>query len=320
MTRKFGERCQLLLVESDLGGAVAGAAAGPASIQGWLSSTMPVWRRLRPTSVVMDSTSNVEIDRNSRAKHICTIQPLLSAVHRSVSQYFQQFSQHQLMLLSGDHSSACAAVAGLKNAFPGSRIGVIWIDAHADIHTPLSTPSGNLHGMPMGAMLRPTTQAESITPLWQQIQRMCAGALRSEDLVYIGIRDLEAAEWQVLEQLNIRHWTAAQLDQFGAVVVACNTLLHLAEVDFIYLSFDIDALDASIAMATGTPVTAGLTEQQVQTLLQFFLADQRVKLFEVTEYAPALDEQGVTAKVLFRLLTQLLPVSPVLTESLTTNG
>ena len=103
-------------------------------------------------------------------------------------------------------------------------------------------------------------------------------------------------------------------------MVACNTLLHLAEVDFIYLSFDIDALDASIAMATGTPVTAGLTEQQVQTLLQFFLADQRVKLFEVTEFAPALDEQGITAKVLSRLLTQVLPALSVPNQTLTTNG
>jgi len=320
MTTKFGERCQLLLVESDLGGAVAGACAGPACIQRWFSPTMPVWQRLRTANVGMNNTSSVEIDRKSQAKHISTIQPLLTAVHQSVSQFFQLFPQHQLMLLSGDHSSACAAVAGLKSAFPGSRIGVIWIDAHADIHTPLSTPSGNLHGMPLGAMLRPTAPAGSATPLWLQIQAMCAGALRSEDLVYIGIRDLEAAEWQVLEQLNIRHWTAAQLEQSGAVVVACNTLLHLAEVDFIYLSFDIDALDASIAMATGTPVTAGLTEQQVQTLLQFFLADQRVKLFEVTEFAPALDEQGITAKVLSRLLTRVLPALPAPNQTLTTNG
>ncbi len=278
---------------------MAGAAHGPAVIQQWLHQDLSVWQRLKPTADHSD-------DLWPQARQLAVIQPLLSALHQSVRQYYLEHHSQRLLLLSGDHSSACAAIGGLKAAFPDKRIGVIWIDAHADIHTPASTPSGNLHGMPLGAVLVADAEAAQM-PLWQATQKLCAGAISPEDLVYIGIRDLEAAEWQLLERGQICAYTATEVAVEGASTIGQKTLRHLSAAEVIYLSFDIDALDASIASATGTPVPAGLNETQVILLLKMFLADPRVQLFEVTEFAPPLDEDGKTAGMLQRLLAQTLP-------------
>lgn len=292
--------CQLLLVESDLGGAAEGAAAGPEAIRQWLAPDLRVWQRLKPNEAGKD-------DQWPNARKLEAIQPLLTDLHQSVRQYYSDHPQHKLLLLSGDHSSACAAIAGLKAAFPASRVGVIWIDAHADIHTPASTPSGNLHGMPLGAILAAEMAADTTLPLWKKTTELCAEAISSRDLVYIGIRDLEDAEWRLLDRHQICAWTATQLQMEGAATIAQKALQHLAEVDLIYLSFDIDALDASIAAATGTPVIAGLSEAQAQILLKRFMADPRVKLLEMTEFAPVLDQRQQTAGVLKRLLAAAVP-------------
>lgn len=298
MTNFSSNSCQLLLIESDLGGAVVGASAGPARIRQWLPAEIPTWQRLKPLPLRHD-------DNWPNARRLAQIQPLLTEIQRSVADFYLHQPQQKLLVLSGDHSSACAVLSGLKTAYPDCRLGLIWIDAHADIHTPSSTPSGNLHGMPLGAVLVPT--AIPSLPLWQQTQAMCSGVIGSDDLVYIGIRDLEMAEWQLLEAQQICAWTAAQVAMDGALAVAHKALSYLSAVDLLYVSFDIDALDASVAAATGTPVVGGLNELQVHQLLQVFLADPRVKLFEVTEYAPALDQQGQTGDLLQRLLSAAMP-------------
>lgn len=305
MTNFNRDDCQLILVESDLGGAIAGAAAGPEQIRQWLSSDIKMWQRLKPGQSLPDEPS-------TKVKRLSTVFPLLSQLHHSVKQFYLCQPNQRILLLSGDHSSACAAIGGLKAAFPDKRIGVIWIDAHADVHTPASTPSGNLHGMPLGAVLAPEPGSASI-PLWQATQKLCADAISTEDLVYIGIRDLEEAEWQLLERCQICAYTATEVGLEGAATIAQKTLHHLSAVDVIYVSFDIDALDASIAIATGTPVVAGLNEAQAISLLKLFLADPRVQLFEVTEFAPPLDEHGRTAEMLQRLFAQILPELTALT-------
>jgi arginase len=299
MTKFNHDHCQLVLVESDLGGAVAGAAAGPEHIRQWLSPDLNMWQRLKPGPLSWHEAW-------PNARRIEVIQPLLSELHHSVRQFFLSNSQQKMLLVTGDHSSACAAIGGLKAAFPEKRLGVIWIDAHADIHSPASTPSGNLHGMPLGAVLS-SEPVQTDIPLWQATQALCAGSIKADDLVYIGIRDLEEAEWELLERRQICAFTATEVRMTGAAVIAQKALRHLSELDLLYVSFDIDALDASIATATGTPVVAGLQETEVRTLLQIFLADPRAQLFEISEFAPVLDQQGQTAAVLQRLLTAVIP-------------
>jgi arginase len=207
------------------------------------------------------------------------IQGILTMYER-VSQSVQDTVKSGLfpLILAGDHSTAGGTIAGLKIAKPKNRLGVIWIDAHADMHTPYTTPSGNMHGMPLAASLgfdnldnRVHSPDSQTIDLWNKLKSLgkIEPKIAPEDIIFIALRDYEKEEEALLKQHNIKVITVQELRRKGVQNIARQALLHLSSCDDIYVSFDVDSLDSSISRGTGTPVSNGLKEREAEDLLRY---------------------------------------------------
>lgn len=164
---------------------------------------------------------------------------------------------HTSVMLGGDHSLGIGSVHG--HAAAVGELSVVWIDAHADINTPLTSSSGNMHGQPVSYLLHELRSKVPVLPNFSWIQT-CVSA---RDLVYIGLRDVDPGEHFILKQLGVKLFSMSEVDRMGVARVMEETCDHLSRGQKpIHLSFDIDAIDPSVAPATGTPVVGGLTYRE----------------------------------------------------------
>ncbi|MCS7074450.1 MAG: arginase [Bacteroidia bacterium] len=218
-------------------------------------------------------------------------------------------------IIAGDQANAGGTIAGIKRAYPKARLGVIWIDAHADIHSPYTTPSGNIHGMPLAASLNLKnldSKVRDLDPHTEELwDRLCKVGgiypkIYSEDLILIDIRDLEDPEWDVIERENIEYYEPEDILSMGAEKVAEEALEYLHHCDFIYVSFDVDSLDTSISTGTGTPVPNGLTLLQPKALLKRLWKSPKLIAFEIVEVNPLLDTQNKMAEIAFEIIQELV--------------
>ncbi|XP_013885039.1 arginase-2, mitochondrial [Austrofundulus limnaeus] len=177
---------------------------------------------------------------------------LFSAASRAVG------AGHTFVMLGGDHSLAIGSVSGHAQQSPD--LCLIWVDAHADINTPMTSPSGNLHGQPVAFMLKELQDKMPDIPGFSWTKPF----LSSRDLVYIGLRDVDPGEHHILKSLGIQYFSMRDIDRLGIQRVMEVTLDHLLSRKQrpIHLSFDIDAFDPSLAPATGTAVNGGLTYRE----------------------------------------------------------
>lgn len=205
------------------------------------------------------------------------------------------------IVLAGDHASAGGTIAGIKMAFPSKRLGVIWIDAHADLHTPYTTPSGNLHGMPLATALNEDNRDEQINePLsetiefWNKLKNMggIAPKINPQDLVFIGLRDMETPEEVLIEKNNIAVFTVDDVRQKGANQIASAVENKLSACDIIYVSFDVDSMDPElVSRGTGTPAEHGLSPEEATSLLDIFASWEKTCCMEIVEINPCLDDK-----------------------------
>ena len=221
------------------------------------------------------------------------------------------------LIFSGDHSSGAGFIAGMREAYPDKKIGVIWIDAHGDLHSPYTSPSGNMHGMPVAIILgvdnkenqtrRPKPE---VVKNWEKLKQ--TGALHitpkihPEDIIFIGIRDLEEQEWAVIKDNKIKYFGAKDIEKQGIAKVINKTKEHFAGYDAIYVSFDVDSLDPSISKGTGTPVPNGLSTDDAKKLLKAFYAMPNFKALEVTEVNPLLDCENKMATAVVKILREAI--------------
>jgi arginase len=215
------------------------------------------------------------------------------------------------IVLAGDHSTGGATIAGLKMANPKRKLGVIWIDAHADLHSPYTTPSGNMHGMPLAISLGEDNQQMGIHNLdsvakdnWEKLKnigKICP-KINPEDLVFIALRDYEAEEEAIIKRNNIKVITVAEVRRKGVAQIVRQALLALNHCDDIYISFDVDSLDSSISRGTGTPVANGLKEREAEDLLASLVQNRKVCCLEITEVNPTLDKENLMAEIAFNIL------------------
>lgn len=205
------------------------------------------------------------------------------------------------IVLAGDHASAGGTIAGIKKAYPTKKLGVVWIDAHADLHTPYTTPSGNLHGMPLSTALNEDNKDEQINePLpetiefWDKLKQMCgiAPKINPEDLVFIGLRDMEEPEERYIEKKKIKVFTVSEVRSKGADKISDEINDYLKNCDIIYVSFDVDSMDPEmVSKGTGTPAPDGLSPQEATKLLDIFSSWKKTCCVEVVEINPCLDDK-----------------------------
>jgi arginase len=215
------------------------------------------------------------------------------------------------IILSGDHSNAGGTIAGIKMAKPKSKLGVIWIDAHADLHTPYTTPSGNIHGMPLSISIAEDNMENAIHTL-DDITKKQWNALKNigkimpkvlpEDIVFIGLRDYEKEEKAIIEKYGIKVITVSELRKKGIESVVRSVIRYLSDCSDLYVSFDVDSIDSSISKGTGTPVSNGLKEKEAEDLISKLMEMPKITCFEITEVNPTLDKENVMAETAFNIL------------------
>ena len=215
------------------------------------------------------------------------------------------------VVISGDHSTSGGTIAGIKLAKPKSRLGIIWIDAHADLHTPYTTPSGNLHGMPLSASIDEDNEEskvhepdEKAKKQWDQLKHFgkIHPKVLPEDIVLISLRDYEKEEKFLIEKYGMKVITTAELRRKGPENVVRAVLRYLTECTDIYISFDVDCLDSSISKGTGTPVSNGLKEREAEDLMSKFMQNRKICCFEIAEVNPTLDRENLMAEIAFNIL------------------
>jgi len=217
------------------------------------------------------------------------------------------------IILAGDHSSAAGTITGIKNTYPEKRLGVIWIDAHADLHSPFTTPTGNVHGMPLAVCLNEDNKelqknnvSDHTRSNWEKLKSIggIAPKIKPEDLVLIAVRDTEKEEEHLIKKLLIKDISVEKLKAIGSKQVAKEALNHLEECDIIYITFDVDSMDCNlVSHGTGTPVPNGLSEEEATILLHELVKSPKLCCLEVTEVNPTLDEKTNTmADTAFRIL------------------
>jgi len=205
------------------------------------------------------------------------------------------------LTLGGDHSIAAGSIAGVLKNNPDTF--VVWVDAHADINTPETTDSGNLHGMPVAFLAK----IAGTVPGFEYLANF--PTLRSDRLLYVGLRDVDAGEKIILQERNIRQYSAHDVAKRGIASIT-EEVLEATKGCPIHISFDIDALDPSHAPATGTPVRDGMTLDDGKHLCQKLAATGRVMSMDMVEVNPSLggtkEAVDVTVKSALELITTTL--------------
>ena len=218
------------------------------------------------------------------------------------------------LILSGDHACAGGTIAGIKKAYPKKRLGVIWIDAHADLHTPYTTPSGNIHGMPLATALGVNNEDFQINEIkdqtlvhWEELKNMggIKHKVKPEDLVFISVRDTEVPEDKFIQKNKIKNFTVQEVREKTQEVVAAEIEKKLENCDIIYVSFDVDSMDSIlVSKGTGTPVEDGLTPNEAEFFVSHFAGLDKVKCIEFVEINPCLDNKVNTmAETAYHILT-----------------
>jgi arginase len=249
------------------------------------------------------------------AKRIKGVVNLYDKVSKAVSDCIK--NNFFPVVLSGDHSTSSATIAGIKIAKPKSKLGVIWIDAHADLHTPYTTPSGNLHGMPVAIAINEDNLECAVHDLdadtvkhWNYLKNIgkIAPKVLPEDVVYVSLRDFEKEEKRLIDKYGIKVITTKEVRSKGAENIVRTITRYLSDCTDIYVSFDVDSLDSSISKGTGTPVNNGLKEREAEDLVSKFMQMRKVCCLEITEVNPTLDKENLMAEIAFNILQRSVNV------------
>ena len=201
------------------------------------------------------------------------------------------------LVLGGDHSVAIGTLGGLA-AVHGVG-GVIWIDAHADSNTPETSPSGNVHGMPLAAALGLAGEAFA-SDAWP------LPALDPKRVVLLGLRQADAGERRLLREAGVRVFTMSEIDRIGVERAIHEALDHVAGSGFVHVSLDLDALDPEVAPGVGTPVRGGLTYREAHLALELVAESELAGSLEVVEVNPILDRENTTAATAVELVASAL--------------
>jgi arginase len=204
---------------------------------------------------------------------------------------------HFPLVLGGDHSVALGTLGGLARAHgPG---GVLWIDAHGDLNTPRTSPTGNVHGMVLAAALGLAGPAFETTT-WR------FPLVESGRLALVGVRSLDPGERDLLRELDARVFTMSEVDRIGVERAVREGLAHVAGPGFVHVSVDMDVVDPDVAPGVGTPVRGGLSYREAHLALELVAESGLAASLEVVEVNPILDHHNETAELAVELVASAL--------------
>ncbi len=301
---------KIIEVKSEIGAGTRGASLGVEAMKiASLDLKSDLFRKF--DSVEVENVNELLFDgaEHAYAKFIDGV--LIMEERVCLEVYEQIFDDYFPLIMAGDHCTAYGTIAGIKKAYPKKRLGVIWIDAHADIHTPFTTPSGNMHGMPLSMACgldnlecKVNDPRGETLDYWEQIKNvgMPGPKILPEDLVYIAVRDLEKPENYLINKYNINFIEVEEVKKLGAATSAQKALEMLGHCDLIYVSFDVDSIDSRFSTGTGTPVPNGLTVEEAKILNAELCKEAKVCAWEIVEVNPTLDTENRMAESAFEIM------------------
>lgn len=307
---------KLIEVPSEIGAGTRGASLGIDAIKiAALDFMSNFFVHFPSEKIQVENQLLFEQIHSPYAKRIHGVLAMYERISKAVSDSIK--NNFFPVILSGDHSNSGGTIAGIKMAKPKSKLGVIWIDAHADLHTPYTTPSGNMHGMPLATAIaednlpsKVHSLDEKTEKIWNQLKSL--GGIKQkvlpEDIVFISLRDFEKEEKQLIEKYGMKVIPTSEVRRNGAENVSRKVLRYLSDCTDIYVSFDVDSLDSAISKGTGTPVSNGLREREAEDLISKFMQNRKVCCFEITEVNPTLDKENLMAEIAFNILQRSVNV------------
>jgi len=301
---------KLIEVKSEIGAGTRGASMGVDAIKiAALDFGSNFFKKFKAVEVPNENHLLLEPVVNDYAKRVKGIYALNERLANEIKKTL--LKEEVPIVLAGDHSSALGTISGIKMAYPNKRIGVIWIDAHADLHTPYTTPSGNMHGMPIACVLgednkeRQQNKPDDETiEYWEKLKALggITPKINYNDLVYIALRDFEPQEEFLIKKNKVRVFNLQEIRKKAVERVAIESLNYLDHCDIIYVSFDVDSMDSRISSGTGTPVPNGITEKEAGNLIYYIMRSKKIVCFEMVEINPTLDKENLMAENAFEIL------------------
>ncbi len=300
---------------SDIGAGTRGSDMGVDAIEiAAINQNNDYFKRFESEDVITENESIYDKKNNSFGKQINSVFNQCKRLSNHVKVNLQEGKFP--IVLSGDHSSALGTISGVKAAYPTKRVGVVWIDAHGDLHTPYTSPSGNIHGMPLGAAIADDNLDCQINDvdretadLWDRMKNigMPGQKVLPEDVVFFGVRDTEEPEEKQIEKYGIKNYMVAEVRYRGLEICVNEALDKLSNCDVIYVSFDVDSMDCDmISYGTGTPVPKGFDDKEIVEIINGLVASKKVVCVEFVEVNPLLDLKGnKMAETAFEVLEEV---------------
>ncbi len=287
----------LIGVPMDLGAGRRGVDMGPSAIR--IAGVAEKLQRLGHTvidegDIVIKPPEQQKI-RNDKLRYLTEIVRACTILSTKVEKILENSGFP--LVIGGDHSIAIGTTAGIASyaVSRNKRPGIIWIDAHGDMNTESTTPSGNIHGMPLASSLG--LGAIELTSIGGDFRKV-----DPKDVVLIAIRDLDDGERENIRKLGVNIFTMEQIDKYGMSVVMEKALRKLTKTDFLHVSLDLDAVDPSVAPGVGTPVKGGLDYREAHLIMETLFEHGRVNSLEVVEVNPILDNRNQSAEFASELI------------------
>lgn len=284
-------------VPMDLGAGRRGVDMGPSALR--IAGVTEKLRKLGHTIIdegdIVINPPELQKVRNDKLRYLSEIVRASTILSVRVEKILE--SKGFPLIIGGDHSIAIGTIAGLSSHCRknNKRLGVLWVDAHGDLNTDQTTPSGNIHGMPLAASMG--VGALELTSVGGDFRKV-----DPRNVVLIAVRDLDEGERDHIRKLGVNIYTMEDIDKYGMAVVIGKALRKLNKVDVLHVSFDLDAVDPSVAPGVGTPVKGGLDYREAHLIMETICDHGRMSSLEIVEVNPILDHRNQSAEFATELI------------------
>jgi arginase len=287
----MAQKIRIIGVPMDLGASRRGVDMGPSALR-----VAGLQARIKQLGHTVEDIGNISVKQpeemsfgEKRAKYLDEIKDacndLGQAVQKSLDDGFLP------LVLGGDHSIAAGSVSGVAAHFRKSKkqIGCIWLDAHSDMNTPETSPSGNVHGMPLSALLGYSMpELHDLFGFHPKVE--------PQNVALVGVRDLDPHEKKFIKKLGVKAFTMREIDERGMREVMSDAIKYaMDDTDGIALSLDMDFVDPADAPGVGTPVRGGVTYREAHLALEMIADSESMVSMEIVEINPVIDEHNRTA-------------------------
>jgi arginase len=287
----MAQKIRIIGVPMDLGASRRGVDMGPSALR-----VAGLQARIKQLGLQVEDIGNISVKQpeemsygEKRAKYLAEIadacKDLAGIVEKSLDENMMP------VVLGGDHSIAAGSLSGVASYFKKKekKVGLIWLDAHGDINTPESSPSGNVHGMPLAAAMGygaiELVELQGFKP-----------KVEPQNISLVGIRDLDSQEKKLAKKSGVHVFTMRDIDERGMREVMSDALKYaMDDTDGISVSLDMDFVDPSDAPGVGTPVRGGVTYREAHLAMEMLADTEAMVSLEVVEINPVIDEHNRTA-------------------------